>query len=82
MTSKTGTYHGQSGTKTANTNSKKQQSPLTTVVIGHHHSRTAHITNGRGCNEVSLVAMYALVTTLARVAYNTIALCSIQIACF
>jgi hypothetical protein len=42
----------------------KRQSLLTIVVIGHHHSKTAKVTKGRGINGVSLFPMLGLVMTL------------------
>ncbi len=36
------------GPKTANIKSKKRQSPLKEVLIGHHRSKTAKITKGKG----------------------------------
>jgi hypothetical protein len=39
------------GNKTANINSKKRQSLLNSVVIGHRHSKTAKIMKGRRYSE-------------------------------
>jgi hypothetical protein len=55
---------GQLGTKTATISQYKRQSPLTTVVVGHHCSKTANITKERVNNGVSLFPMQALVMTL------------------